>query len=50
MKTTRSGRPFLVYAEDNGSNGRNDVFRLWIAGIEQTSDGKVSKGDVAVAS
>jgi hypothetical protein len=44
------GRPFLVYAEDNGPNGRNDVFRLWIAGVEQTSDGKVSKGDVAVAS
>jgi hypothetical protein len=44
------GRPFVVYAEDNGTNGRGDVFRLWIAGVEQTSDGKVAKGDVAVTS
>ena len=44
------GRPFLVYVEDNGQNGRGDVFRLWIGGVEQTSDGKVAKGDVAVTS
>jgi hypothetical protein len=44
------GRPFLVYAEDNGPIGRRDVFRLWIGGVEQTSDGKVAKGDVAVTS
>jgi hypothetical protein len=44
------GRPFLVYVEDNGPNGRGDVFRLWIGGVEQTSDGKVAKGDVAVTS
>jgi hypothetical protein len=44
------GRPFMVYAEDNGTNGRNDVFRLWIGGVEQTSDGKLSKGDVAITS
>jgi hypothetical protein len=46
----RDGRPFLVYIEDNGTLGRNDVFRLWIGGVEQTSDGKVAKGDVAVTS
>jgi hypothetical protein len=44
------GRPFLVYAEDNGPNGRGDVFKLWIGGVEQTSDGKLAKGDVAVTS
>ena len=44
------GSPFLVYAEDNGPKGRGDVFKLWIGGIEQTSDGKLAKGDVAVTS
>ncbi|MFY9578674.1 MAG: hypothetical protein WAQ33_05065 [Gaiellaceae bacterium] len=44
------GRPFLVYVEDNGLNGRGDVFRLWIGGVEQTTDGKLAKGDVAVTS
>jgi hypothetical protein len=44
------GRPFLVYVEDNGLAGRNDVFRLWIGGVEQTTDGKLAKGDVAVTS
>jgi hypothetical protein len=44
------GRPFLVYAEDNGPIGRGDVFRMWIGGVEQTNDGKVAKGDVAVTS
>jgi len=41
-------RPFLAYLEDNGSNGRGDVFRLWIAGVEQTTDGRIAKGDVKV--
>jgi hypothetical protein len=44
------GRPFLVYVEDNGPDGRGDVFRLWIGGVEQTTDGKLAKGDVAVTS
>jgi hypothetical protein len=44
------GRPFLVYVEDNGPAGRGDVFKLWIGGVEQTSDGKLAKGDVAVTS
>jgi hypothetical protein len=44
------GRPFLVYVEDNGPLGRGDIFKLWIGGVEQTSDGKVAKGDVAVTS
>lgn len=42
------GRPFLLYVEDNGANGRNDLFKLWINGIQQTSDGKLTRGDVAV--
>jgi hypothetical protein len=44
------GRPFLLYVEDNGPAGRGDVFRLWIGGVEQTTDGKLAKGDVAVTS
>jgi len=44
------GRQFLVYAEDNGPKGRGDIFKLWIGGVEQTSDGKLSKGDVSVTS
>jgi hypothetical protein len=44
------GRPFLVYVEDNSANGRTDVFRLWIGGVEQTSDGKLAKGNVGVTS
>jgi hypothetical protein len=44
------GRPFLVYVEDNGPKGQGDVFKLWIGGVEQTSDGKLAKGDVAVTS
>ena len=44
------GSPFLVYAEDNGPKGRGDVFKLWVGGVEQTSDGKLAKGDVAVTS
>jgi hypothetical protein len=27
-----------------------DLFKLWIGGVEQTSDGKLAKGDVAVTS
>jgi hypothetical protein len=36
--------------EDNGPNGRGDVFRLWLGGVEQTRNGKLAKGDVAVTS
>jgi Ca2+-binding RTX toxin-like protein len=42
------GRPYLAYVEDNGANGQGDVFRLWIAGVEQTTDGRLSRGDVTV--
>jgi Tol biopolymer transport system component len=42
------GRPYLAYLEDNGPQGRGDVFRLWIGGEEQTTDGKLAKGDIAV--
>jgi hypothetical protein len=43
------GRPFLAYVEDNGANGRDDVFKLWIGGIAQTTDGRLASGDVRVA-
>jgi hypothetical protein len=42
-------RPYLAYLEDNGLRGRNDVFKLWIAGVAQTTDGRLRSGDVAVA-
>lgn len=42
-------RPYLAYLEDNGPRGRNDVFKLWIAGVAQTTDGRLARGDVAVA-
>jgi hypothetical protein len=29
------GRPFLLYVEDNSANGKTDVFRLWIGGVER---------------
>jgi hypothetical protein len=44
------GRPFLIYVEDNSVNGKTDVFRLWIGGVEQTTDGKLAKGNVGVTS
>jgi hypothetical protein len=39
------GRSFLAYVEDNG---RGDVFKLWIAGVAQTTDGRLVRGDVRV--
>jgi hypothetical protein len=35
---------------DNGPEGRCDVSNPWIGGVQQTSDGKIAKGDVAVTS
>jgi hypothetical protein len=38
------GRPFLAWATD----GRPDVFRLWIDGVEQTGDGSLARGNLVV--
>jgi hypothetical protein len=41
----RDGRAFVAYVEDNGEPGRNDVFKLWIAGALQTpGDGRLAAG------
>jgi len=42
------GRTFVAYVEDNGEPGRNDVFRLWIAGTLVTPDGTVMAGNLQI--
>ncbi|MDQ3177983.1 MAG: tandem-95 repeat protein, partial [Actinomycetota bacterium] len=45
----RDGRPYVAYVEDNGEPGRNDIFKLWIAGVLQTSgDGRLSGGNIQI--
>jgi hypothetical protein len=46
---TTDRRPVLVRAEDRGAKGRNDRFRLWLAGVEVTGDGSLRKGDLLIA-
>ena len=38
----------MIYLMDNGTGGRGDVFKLWIDGVAQTSDGGITKGDPKV--
>ena len=40
------GTPFVVYTEDNGEPGRDDVFMLWIDGVLATGD--VTGGNVQI--
>jgi Tol biopolymer transport system component len=44
----RNDRTFVAYIEDNGRNGRGDVFKLWIDGVLKTGDGALKKGDVVI--
>ena len=44
----RDGRTLLAYVEDNGRNGDGDIFKLWIAGVLQTGDSYLARGDVGV--
>jgi hypothetical protein len=44
------GRTFIAYMEDNAPGGRGDVFKLWIGGVAQTTDGAIKKGDLTVRS
>jgi hypothetical protein len=41
------GSTFLAYARD-GRDAEPDLFRLWIAGVEQTGDGRLARGRVTV--
>jgi len=52
--TSRDGRSFLVYVEDNGfkpgPGARTaDVFKLWIDGVLETGDGALDGGKVDVS-
>ena len=44
----RTGQPFVAYVEDNGEPGRNDIFRLWIAGVPQNGGGNLTGGNVQI--
>jgi photosystem II stability/assembly factor-like uncharacterized protein len=51
--TSRDGKSFLAYAEDNqllrSRKGRDlDVFKLWIDGVAQTGDGSLDSGLVTI--
>ncbi len=44
----RNGETFVAYVEDNGEPGRNDIFQLWINGVSQTGDGKITGGNIQI--
>jgi hypothetical protein len=44
----RRGSRFLAYAEDNGSLGRRDRFRLWVGDSTRTGEGRLRSGDVKI--
>jgi hypothetical protein len=44
----RDGRPFNAYVEDNGEPGTADVFRIWIAGVEKTGNGRFTGGNIQI--
>ncbi|MBF8267973.1 MAG: hypothetical protein HW388_1481 [Dehalococcoidia bacterium] len=42
------GREFVVYVEDNGEPGRNDIFKMWVDGTLLNGDGKLTGGNVQI--
>ncbi|MBI2219167.1 MAG: hypothetical protein HYU51_17940 [Candidatus Rokubacteria bacterium] len=42
------GRTFVVYVEDNGEPGRNDVFKIWVEGTLLNGDGTLTGGNVQI--
>jgi PKD repeat protein len=48
--TGEDGRHFTAYVEDNGEPGTHDVFKLWIDGVLQTGDGRLSGGNIQIHS
>jgi len=42
------GRKFVVYVEDNGEPGRNDLFRLWVDGVLMNGAGQLTGGNVQI--
>ncbi|MBI4285757.1 MAG: hypothetical protein HY670_07670 [Chloroflexi bacterium] len=42
------GHKFVVYVEDNGEPGRNDIFKIWVEGILLNGDGKLTGGNVQI--
>jgi hypothetical protein len=45
----RDGRAYVAYVEDNGEPGRDDVFKLWVAGQLQTpGNGRLAGGNIQI--
>ncbi len=42
------GKDFTAYVEDNGEPGNTDVFKLWIDGVLETSEGPLSGGNIQI--
>jgi VCBS repeat-containing protein len=42
------GRDFVAYVEDNGEPGTHDVFRLWVGGVQQAGDGRLTGGNIQI--
>jgi uncharacterized protein YkwD/plastocyanin len=45
----RDRRTVVVYVEDNGEPGPEDVFKLWLNGALQTGDGRLGGGNIQVS-
>lgn len=46
--TGTNGEAVLIYVEDNGEPGRNDIFRIWVNGTSQNGDGAITGGNVQI--
>ncbi|HEX4743107.1 MAG TPA: nidogen-like domain-containing protein [Candidatus Limnocylindria bacterium] len=46
--TGTNGQKVVVYVEDNGEPGRNDIFRIWVNGTAQNGDGAITGGNVQI--
>ncbi|MBF8266569.1 MAG: Mg-chelatase subunit ChlD [Dehalococcoidia bacterium] len=44
----KDGRVFVAYVEDNGEPGKNDIYKLWINGVLQNGDGKLTGGNIQI--
>ncbi|MDO8541473.1 MAG: PKD domain-containing protein [Opitutaceae bacterium] len=42
------GRTFVVYVEDNGEPGKNDIFRMWVNGVLLNGAGNLTGGNVQI--
>ncbi len=42
------GSKFVVYVEDNGEPGRNDIFKMWVEGTLLNGNGNLTGGNVQI--